>query len=145
MMQLTKSLRAIGGMTTLVAGLLCACPVWSSAEWNPAAFAEEAVLEFFTVNKAGEEHWATVWFVVIDGDAYIRLGGRAERRITENINKPVVKVRVADQVFDGITAEDAPEKVSEVADRMHDKYWSAMFIRFMPDRYTVRLTRKRAD
>jgi hypothetical protein len=127
------------------AALVFALPVASIAEWAPEAFAEEDVLEFFSVNEAGEEHWATVWFVVIDGDAYVRLGGRAERRMTENVNAPIVKVRIADEVFDDITAEEAPDMVSEVVELMREKYWSAMFMGWMPERYTARLTRKPAE
>ena len=80
-----------------------------AADWNPAAFAEEDTLEFFTVNAEGEEHWATVWFVLIDGEPYIRLGARAQERITENINRPIVRIRVGGQTYEDIRVEEVPE------------------------------------
>ena len=127
---------------SLLLGLI-AYPV--AAQWNPASFAGEDTLEFFTVNDAGEEHWATVWFVLIDGDAYVRLGARAERRIDENVHKPVVKVRIAGRVFDGIVVEEVPKRNAEVAEAMADKYWTAMFMPYMPERFTGRLVKKTSE
>lgn len=128
-------------MKTLVAVLLLGFgsvgPSW--ADWEPTSFSQEEVLEFFTVNEEGEEHWATVWFVVLDGEVYLRLGDRAKRRLTESVNKPYVKVRVAEREFEHVLAEEAADKVGQVADLMYEKYWSAFFIKLMPDRYTVRL------
>jgi len=111
-----------------------------AADWNPAAFAEEDTLEFFTVNAEGEEHWATVWFVLIDGEPYIRLGARAQERITQNINRPIVRIRVGGQTYEDIRVEEVPERNDEVAIAMGDKYWSAGLMRYMPERYTGRLT-----
>ena len=122
--------------------LLATCGPAGALEeaWDAAALADEETLEFFTVNENGEEHWATVWFVDIDGDLYIRLGGRAESRIRENVHQPYVKVRIGDQVYERVVAEESPDKVGQVVDLMHDKYWSAIFIKMMPDRFTVRLS-----
>ena len=122
---------------SLLLGLI-AYPV--AAQWNPASFAGEDTLEFFTVNDAGEEHWATVWFVLDSGDVYLRLGARAEGRIRGNIHRPTVKVRVGGRVYDNVLAEEAPDKIATVAELMGEKYWTAMFMKYMPDRYTVRLT-----
>lgn len=109
-------------------------------DWNPRSFSEEELLEFYTVNEAGEEHWAKVWFVLLEGEVYVRLGSRAEARIVENANAPIVKVRVAGRTYDRIVAEETPDKVGPVLDLMKDKYWSAMFMGMMPDRFTVRLS-----
>lgn len=127
--------------------LLATCgPGWASeARWDAAALADEETLEFFTVNEEGDEHWATVWFVDIDGDLYIRLGGRAESRIRENVHQPYVTVRIGGQVYEKVRAEEAPDRVAEVVDLMHDKYWSAVFIKMMPDRFTVRLRQPSDD
>lgn len=124
-----------------VLAVLATCgSAWASGEaWDTATLADEDTLEFFTVNGDGEEHWATVWFVDIDGDLYIRLGDRAESRIRENVHQPHVNVRVGDRVYEKVVAEEAPDKVGEVVDLMQDKYWSAVFIKMMPDRFTVRL------
>lgn len=122
-------------------------PAWAgntlaadATPWNPAAFAEEDTLEFFTVNAEGEEHWATVWFVLIDGEPYIRLGARAQERITQNINRPIVRIRVGGQTYEDIRVEEVPERNDDVAIAMGDKYWSAGLMRYMPERYTGRLT-----
>lgn len=124
---------------TVASLFLCDSPGAARTDWNPGSFADESLLEFFTVNEQGEEHWATVYFVDLDGDFYIRLGAPAERRIRENVNQPYVKVRVGGQEFENVVAEEAPEKVDEVVDLLHDKYWSSFFIKMMPDRFTVRL------
>lgn len=115
-----------------------ACP--SSAEWDLEAFTDADTLQFFTVNTQDEEHWATVWFVELDGDVYIRLGERAEKRITENVNTPYVKMRVGGKEFDGVLVEEAPDREQDVAVGMGDKYLTAYFMKWMPDRYTAKLT-----
>lgn len=115
-----------------------AYPSW--AEWDVDSFTDEDTLAFFTVNAQGEEHWATVWFVELDGDVYIRLGGRAEKRIAENVNTPYVKMRVGGKEFDEVLVEEAPDREQDVAVGMGDKYLTAYFMKWMPDRYTARLT-----
>jgi len=109
------------------------------AEWNPAAFSSQDTLEFLTTAPGEAEHWSTVWLVVIDGQVYIRLGTRAAGRMDTNTTKPIVKVRIAGQVYDRITAEPAPDHAAAVANAMHDKYWSDVFVRYFNHPLTMRL------
>jgi hypothetical protein len=125
-------------IATFILAIGLACPSW--AEWDVNAFTDEDTLEFFTVDAQGEEHWATVWFVELDGDVYIRLGGRAEKRITENVNTPQVKIRVGGETFDEVLVEETPDREQDVAVGMGDKYLTAYFMKWMPDRYTAKLT-----
>lgn len=116
----------------------------AAADWNPATFREESVLEFFTVNRDGEEHWATVWFVELQGEVFVRLGERAATRIRENVNEPIVSVRIGDQRFDRMVAEEVRERAGDVVAGMQQKYWSARFSSWFSstapeDRLTLRL------
>lgn len=130
----------LAGSLWLGLAMLAFAPISASAAtWNPADFAGESTLEFYTVNEAGEAHWATVWFVLVDGDVYVRLGERAQRRIEENIHQPVVKVRVAGRELDHVVVERVLGRNDEIAEAMADKYWTALFMPYMPERYTARL------
>lgn len=111
----------------------------AAAEWNPPAFSGEQTLEFLTVEK-GEEHWSTVWLVVIDGQVYIRLGSRAAGRIEGNATRPYVTIRIAGQTFDKVKAESVPDMADPVAKAMADKYWSDVFVRHFSHPLTMRLT-----
>ncbi len=135
----TKSFLLAGSFLLGLAMHAFAAIAASGATWNPADFASESTLEFFTINEAGEAHWATVWFVLVDGDVYVRLGERAQRRIEENIHQPVVKVRVAGREFDHVVVERVLGRNDEIAEAMADKYWTALFMPYMPERYTARL------
>lgn len=121
----------------LFLSILFASPAW--AAWDVSSFADEDTLQFFTVNSEGEEHWATVWFIELDGEVYIRLGGRAEKRIAGNVNKPHVKVRIGDEEFAQVLVEETPSKIQDVAVAMGEKYLTAYFMKWMPDRYTAKL------
>ncbi|MGH7785472.1 MAG: hypothetical protein ACRERC_01320 [Candidatus Binatia bacterium] len=111
----------------------------AQAAWDPQAIAAEDTLEFFTVSPEDGEHWSTVWLVVIDGQVYIRLGSRAAERIEKNTTAPTVKVKVAGQEFDAVTAESAPDMVAPVAAAMKEKYWTDLFVRGMNHPLTMRL------
>jgi hypothetical protein len=120
--------------------LLCFSVTAVEAAWDPAAYAEEDVLEFYTENDEGKGHWSKVWLVVADGDVYIRLGGRAGGRIDENPDKPYVKIRVGGEEFGKVRLDDAPDKVEQVAELMGEKYWSDVFIKYAAHPYTLKLT-----
>ncbi|MEO8602732.1 MAG: hypothetical protein ABI629_09160 [bacterium] len=111
------------------------------AEWNPAAFGTQDTLEFLTTAPNEAEHWSTVWLVVLDGQLYIRLGGRAAGRIESNTTKPKITLRIAGQEFDDVLAEPAPDQAAAVAKAMHDKYWSDVFVQFFNHPLTMRLTK----
>jgi hypothetical protein len=110
-----------------------------AAEWNPQAFSSEDTLEFLTVED-GQEHWSTVWLVVLDGQLYVRLGSRAAGRMERNATKPYVQVRVAGQTFDKVKAESVPDMAGPVATAMGEKYWSDLFVRHFNHPLTMRLT-----
>lgn len=120
----------------------CATVAWAtmaSAGWAPAAYADEDVLEFYTITEDGDGHWSKVWLVVADDDVYIRLGSRAGDRIDGNTTKPYVKIRIAGEEFDKVLLEEAPDKVEQVAQLMGEKYWSDMFIKYVDHPKTLRL------
>lgn len=109
-----------------------------AADWNPEAFVSEDTLEFLTV-VGGDEHWSTVWLVVLDGQVYVRLGSRAAARFDGNATKPVVKVRIAGQQFDAVAGQSAPEMAGAVSAAMADKYTTDIFVRWMDHPLTLRL------
>jgi len=129
-----KSLQVL--WTLLVCGLFAGA---AHADWNPAAYADEEILEFATVDAEGDEHWSKVWLVVDDDHVYIRLGNRAGDRVMSNANKPYVGIRVAGEEFERVLLEDAPDKVDTVATLMSEKYWSDVFIKYFAHPYTFRL------
>jgi hypothetical protein len=109
------------------------------AAWDPQAFSKQQTLEFLTVGPEEGEHWSTVWLVVIDGQVYVRLGGRAADRIEKNTTKPVIKVRIAGQEFDHVVGEPAPDMVAAVNQAMSDKYWFDMVIHYFRHPLTLKL------
>ena len=107
--------------------------------WNPTAWQEESTVELRTQAPGEETHWFKVWFVVLDGQLYVRLGGRASKRFEENTTRPVIAVRIAGQEFPRVTGVAVPEKADEVAAAMADKHWSDVFVRWMDHPLTLRL------
>ena len=86
--------------------------------------ANQSTIEFLTVGAEEGEHWSTVWFVVIDGQLYVRLGTRAAKRIESNTTAPRLKVRVARSDVYPMRYEKAPDMAARIAAAMADKYWS---------------------
>jgi hypothetical protein len=113
-----------------------------AAEWDPAKFASEDVLEFRSVNTDGEEHWSKVWLVIVDGDVYIRLGNRAAGRIEENVEAPYVGIRIAGDQFDGVLTEPKPEMAERVAEAMAAKYTTDIFVSWVEHPLTLKLIEK---
>ncbi|MFN8640573.1 MAG: hypothetical protein U0802_02505 [Candidatus Binatia bacterium] len=123
----------------LVMAALALAAAVARADWNPQAFSGEQTLEFLTVEN-GDQHWSTVWLVVIDGQVYIRLGSRAAGRMEGNATKPYVQIRIAGQTFPKVKAESVPDMAGPVAKAMADKYWSDVFVRYFSHPLTMRLT-----
>lgn len=121
-----------------IALLLTTAPAAVQAAWNPQAFSTEDTLEFLTVED-GEEHWSTVWLVVIDGQVYLRLGSRAAERFEGSATKPKTKIRIAGQTYDDVTGESAPDMAEKVNAAMADKYSTDIFVRYMAHPLTLRL------
>jgi hypothetical protein len=114
-------------------------PVAPASAWNPISFGGEQALEFLTVGTDEGEHWSRVWLVTIDGQLYVRLGTRAAGRIERNTSTPYVEVRIADQQFDRVRVEPAPEATGKVAAAMAQKYWSDFMVRGLSHPLTARL------
>jgi hypothetical protein len=91
---------------------------------DPAGIADQSTIELLTVTPDEGEHWSTVWFVVIDGTIYVRLGPRAAARIEKNSTAPRIEVRVSGGETYGMRYEKAPEMAERIAAAMADKYWS---------------------
>lgn len=120
----------------LLVGLREASP---AASWDPAVWTEEDTVELRTQRPGEEPHWFPVWFVVIDGQMYVRLGSRAAERFETSQTKPVLGVRIEGQEFDSIEAMPAGDMIEAVGRSMAQKYWSDLLIRFFPHPLTLRL------
>jgi hypothetical protein len=70
--------------------------------WNPDAWANESTMQIMTTSPEGEEHWSTLWVVVIDHKLYARLGNRSYDRIQKNKTIPWVKLKIDDKQFDKV-------------------------------------------
>ena len=132
---------------SIVSVFALACSVFASApaaaaEWNPAAWAGEDVLDFRTIAEGEKEHWSRVWLVVIDDELYIRLGTRAAERIETNLESPYVGIRIAGEEFAGIEAVPVPDMAESVAEAMGEKYWSDVFIKYFAHPLTMRLVER---
>jgi len=110
-----------------------------AAEWNPQAFAKEETLSLRTIGPEEGEYWFPVWLVVIDNHVYVRLGSRAADRVQKNKTSPQLAIKVADQQFNAVKGEEAPEMADAVAAALAEKYWSDIFIRFFSHPLTLRL------
>jgi hypothetical protein len=111
----------------LLPGMLSLLLVHAAPQWNPTELGHQSTIEFLTVGPEEGEHWSTVWFVVIDGVVYLRLGPRAARRIDQNTTAPRLQVRVNGKEAYAMRYEKAPEKAEAVAAAMRQKYWSDIF------------------
>ena len=99
------------------------------AGWDPAVFQDASTIQIMTTEPDIGEHWSSLWVVVIDGQPYVRLGDRAYGRIQRNSTSPYVKLKVADQEFDEVKVEEAPDMKGKVAAAMAAKYWMDVLIR----------------
>lgn len=109
-------------------------------DWTPADWVEEETIELGTTEPGEELYSFPVWLVVIDGDVYVRLGSRAAERFEESTTKPHMKVEMAGKSFAKVEGIPAPDKADHVAELMGDKYWSDIFIQFMPHPLTLKLS-----
>jgi hypothetical protein len=110
-----------------------------ASAWDPDRWREEDTVELRTTAPGEKPHWFKVWLVVLDGQLYVRLGGRAAGRFEGNTTRPEIGVRIAGLEFERVTGTSAPDMVGPVADAMADKYWSDVFVRFVSHPLTLRL------
>ena len=108
-------------LTGLASGVRGAAPYVPG--WDPDSFRNENTLQIMTTSPEGEEHWTTLWLVVIDHYLYIRLNDRIWDRVQKNKTIPWVKVRIGGKEFEKVLLENAPDRVQQVADLMAEKYW----------------------
>lgn len=129
-------------VTSILGVALAATPAAateSQAAWNPIAWEAEDTVELRTQAPGEEEHWFKVWFVVLDGQLYVRLGSRAAKRFEDNTTRPVIAVRIAGEEFPRVTGVPVPDLADRVAAAMADKHWSDVFVRWVDHPLTLRL------
>src|SRR5262249_26396753 len=107
---------APGALVTMkcLLGMLSLLVLHAAPPWNPTELGDRSTIEFLTVGPGEGEHWSTVWFVVIDGVVYVRLGPRAARRIDQNTTAPRLEVRVSGKEAYAVRYEKAPEEAKAV-------------------------------
>lgn len=123
----------------VAAALVFSASLASATEWTPATFAKEDTLKLRTNCPSEGEYWFPVWLVVIDGQVYVRLGGRAAGRIECNSTAPFLGVEVAGQRFDHVRGVPAPDYAERVGKAMADKYTSDILVRLFSHPLTLRL------
>jgi len=123
----------------LMAVLLVSAPAAFAASWDPAALATQDTLKLRTRCPAEGEYWFPVWLAVIDGQVYVRLGGRAAGRVECNTTAPFLGVEVAGQRFDHVRGIPVPDDAERVGQAMAEKYTSDIFVRFFSHPLTLRL------
>lgn len=128
--------------TTLVGFLLLCSTSAAAAEWTPEQWAAEDTLEFRTDCPDEGEYWSYVWLVVLDGEAWVRLGSRAAERFDCSTLKPMAPIRIAGQQFDNIEFVNTPEMADRVAAAMAEKYTTDIFVRYFSHPYTMKLVPK---
>jgi hypothetical protein len=129
---------------TILAATLFAASANAAASWDLSLFEKESTLQFFTVNASAEEHWSTVWVVVIDGAPYVRLGQASTDRINGNTRAPYVNIKIGGQEFDHVLAQSAPDMRDKVMAAMRDKYWMDFTVRYSNHPLIMRLVQTAA-
>ncbi len=109
------------------------------AGWTPEEWEDGSTLRFSTIGEDGGTRWSTVWYVVLYGDVYVRLGTAAAQRIETNAKNPYIGVEIGSQHFRDVRADPAPGMAGTVADAMADKYTLDLLFRHMPHPLTARL------
>jgi hypothetical protein len=108
--------------------------------WDVSTFRDESTIEIMTTEPEVGEHWSKLWVVIIDGQPYVRLGGRSYGRVQRNTTSPYVKLKVADKEFDKVKLEEMPDMKDKVAAAMADKYFMDKLIRYESHPMVARLT-----
>ena len=111
--------------------LLSCASVAAAAEWTPAHWAAEDTLQFLTDCPDEGEHWSYVWLVVLDGDVWVRLGGKAGGRVDCSKTKLTTTVKIGGEDFTNVEMIAVPEMADRVAAAMGEKYTSDIFVRYM--------------
>lgn len=130
--------RRLGGalVGALLAGSLLAK---GNGQWSPQAWTGESTVELCTTDPGEPAHCFPVWFVVLDGQMYVRLGGRASGRFERSTTRPFLGVRIAGERFEHVRGTPVPEDAARVAEAMGTKYWSDVLVRYVSHPLTLRL------
>lgn len=123
----------------LVAVLAVAAPAAPPPSWTPDAWKDAQTVELTTDVPGEGTHTFPVWLVVLDGQLYVRLGSRAAGRVEKSSTAPLLGVAIAGQTFPAVRGVPAPEDAARVAAAMADKYWSDVFVHWLPHPLTLRL------
>jgi len=126
-------------IASVLAAMLFVTSANAATGWDLSLFQKESTLQFFTVNASGDEHWSTVWVVVIDGAPYVRLGSASTSRINGNTKAPYVNIKIAGQEFDHVMAQSAPDMRDQVMAAMRAKYWTDILVRYEEHPLIMRL------
>ena len=129
----------------LAAGILLAASSSPAADWTPEEWAAEDTLQFRTDCADEGEHWSYVWVVVLDGDAWVRLGSRAAARVDCNRTKPLTSIRIAGREFENVELVETPEMTDRVADAMAAKYSTDFLVRWANHPYTMKLVPRKTE
>lgn len=123
-----------------VAIILCRIhAAWATPAWDVETFRGADTIEMKT-NVPGEgEYWFPIWVVVIEDEAYVRLGSQAAARFQKNDSFPEVAIRVNGQQFDRVRGEPVPTYAGAVDTAMAEKYWTDLIIRWFPHPMILRL------
>ncbi len=111
----------------------------AGAAWTPEEWTDRSTLRFETIGADLSSHWTTVWFVVLHGDVYARLGTDAAARIGSNTKSPYVRVDIAGQRFEDVRADPANDMAGGVNAAMAAKYPTDFLFRYMPHPLVIRL------
>jgi len=134
-MALLLALLATTGLATIGAGGTARAV---DPDWTPERWTDEDTLQLHTVDADGPYDFP-VWLVVLDGQLYVRLGSRATARVEGSTTWPALGVDVGGRHFARVQAESVPAMADAVSAAMADKYWSDVFVRFLPHPLTLRL------
>ncbi len=66
------------------------------------AVTDASTREVLTVDQNAQEHWSTLWLVVMNGQLYLRLGTHGAARVEGNAKKPFVSIKSAEHRFDNV-------------------------------------------
>lgn len=114
----------------------------AAADWSPEQWKHQDTLQFRTDCPNQGEHWSFVWLVVLDGDVWIRLGGRAGGRVECNSTKPLTTIKIFGKEFANVELVSTPDMAERVAAAMAEKYSTDLFVRYMDHPYTMKVVPK---
>lgn len=111
----------------------------ATAAWTPDAWTKLDTLELVTQDPGEDAYAFPVWLAVLDGQVYVRLGGRAAGRVRRNADAPYIGVKIGGTRFPRVRCEPAPDQAARVARAMADKYRSDVLVRHVWHPLTCRL------